>query len=212
MKIRAIRSFLVDCYRTNWLFVKVETDEGVTGIGSGDTMDGFAPFAHLFVGEDPLRIARHVRAIETIGFHAGRYWPLEVALWDIVGKVWPYVLVGIAVAVRSSPPFPGSADFVAGASPLRRNRGKRIELDDRHRIHVPPLGPDQLHRRAVGHGKQHRGAHHEPGQRHRVRGLRSGVGHDDHRAAGLDHRGVRGLRAALVIQDAPTHRRMRVVE
>ena len=67
--------------------VRVETDEGVTGIGSGDTMDGFGAYEHLFLGQDPMRIARHVRAIETIGFHAGRYWPLEAALWDLVGKV-----------------------------------------------------------------------------------------------------------------------------
>jgi L-alanine-DL-glutamate epimerase-like enolase superfamily enzyme len=67
--------------------VRVETDEGVVGIGSGDTMDGFAAFEHLFIGEDPLAITRHVRVIETIDFHAGRYWPLEVALWDIAGQV-----------------------------------------------------------------------------------------------------------------------------
>ena len=67
--------------------VRVETDGGVTGIGSGDTMDGFDPFMGLFIGEDPLRIARHVRVLETISFHAGRYWPLEAALWDIAGKV-----------------------------------------------------------------------------------------------------------------------------
>jgi L-alanine-DL-glutamate epimerase-like enolase superfamily enzyme len=67
--------------------VRVETDEGVVGIGSGDTMDGFAAFEHLFVGEDPLAIARHARVLETIDFHAGRYWPLEVALWDIAGQV-----------------------------------------------------------------------------------------------------------------------------
>jgi L-alanine-DL-glutamate epimerase-like enolase superfamily enzyme len=67
--------------------VRVETDEGVVGIGSGDTMDGFEAFEHLFVGTDPLAVARHVRALETIDFHAGRYWPLEVALWDIVGQV-----------------------------------------------------------------------------------------------------------------------------
>ena len=67
--------------------VRVETDEGVVGNGSGDTMDGFAAFEHLFVGQDPLAIARHVRVLETIDFHAGRYWPLEVALWDIVGQV-----------------------------------------------------------------------------------------------------------------------------
>jgi L-alanine-DL-glutamate epimerase-like enolase superfamily enzyme len=67
--------------------VRVETDEGVIGIGSGDTMDGFEAFEHLFLGRDPLAIARHVRALETIDFHAGRYWPLEAALWDLAGKV-----------------------------------------------------------------------------------------------------------------------------
>ena len=67
--------------------VRVETDEGVVGIGSGDTMDGFEPYKHLFIGQDPLAIERHVAVIETIDFHAGRSWPLEVALWDIAGQV-----------------------------------------------------------------------------------------------------------------------------
>jgi L-alanine-DL-glutamate epimerase-like enolase superfamily enzyme len=66
--------------------VRVETDAGITGYGSGDTMDGFAAFAGLFIGADPLQIANHVRTLETISFHAGRYWPLEAALWDIIGK------------------------------------------------------------------------------------------------------------------------------
>jgi L-alanine-DL-glutamate epimerase-like enolase superfamily enzyme len=67
--------------------VRVETDEGITGYGSGDTMDGFEPFEPLLVGRDPLRIADHVKTIETIAFHAGRYWPVEAALWDIAGQV-----------------------------------------------------------------------------------------------------------------------------
>ena len=66
--------------------VRVETDAGITGYGSGDTMAGFADYADLFVGTDPLRIANQVRTLETIGFHAGRYWPMEAALWDIIGK------------------------------------------------------------------------------------------------------------------------------
>ena len=37
--------------------VRVHTDEGLTGIGSGDTMDGFEAFAHLFIGHDPLALA-----------------------------------------------------------------------------------------------------------------------------------------------------------
>jgi len=84
--------------------VRVETDEGVVGIGSGDTMDGFAAFEHLFVGEDPLAIARHVRTLETIDFHASRYWPLEAALWDIAGQV-----AGLPVATL----FGGASDGIA---------------------------------------------------------------------------------------------------
>jgi L-alanine-DL-glutamate epimerase-like enolase superfamily enzyme len=66
--------------------VLVETDEGLTGIGSGDTMDGFERYEHLFVGQDPLAVERHVAVLETITFHAGRYWALEAALWDLAGK------------------------------------------------------------------------------------------------------------------------------
>ncbi|MGH3093379.1 MAG: mandelate racemase/muconate lactonizing enzyme family protein [Gaiellaceae bacterium] len=66
--------------------VLVETDEGLVGVGSGDTMDSFERWEHLFVGEDPLALERHVRVLETLAFHAGRFWPLEAALWDLVGK------------------------------------------------------------------------------------------------------------------------------
>ncbi len=83
--------------------VRVETDEGIVGIGSGDTMDGFEAFDHLFVGTDPLVVTRHVRVLETIDFHAGRYWPLEVALWDIVGQV-----EGVPVATL----FGGASDGI----------------------------------------------------------------------------------------------------
>ena len=74
--------------------VRVETDEGLVGIGSGDTMSGFDEFEHLFVGQDPLAIARHVRTLETISFHAGRYWPVEAALWDLAGQA-----LGVPAAV-----------------------------------------------------------------------------------------------------------------
>ncbi|EPR76067.1 mandelate racemase [Leifsonia rubra CMS 76R] len=67
--------------------VAVKTDEGITGYGSGDTMDGFAAYEHLFIGTDPMQILNQVRRIETINFHGGRYWPLEAALWDIIGQV-----------------------------------------------------------------------------------------------------------------------------
>jgi L-alanine-DL-glutamate epimerase-like enolase superfamily enzyme len=83
--------------------VRVETDAGVVGIGSGDTMDGFEAFEHLFIGGDPLAIVRHVRVLETIDFHAARYWPLEAALWDIAGQV-----AGLPVATL----FGGAVDGI----------------------------------------------------------------------------------------------------
>jgi L-alanine-DL-glutamate epimerase-like enolase superfamily enzyme len=56
-------------------------------------MSGFAEFEHLFVGRDPLALGVHARTLETISFHAGRYWPLEAALWDIAGRT-----MGVSVA------------------------------------------------------------------------------------------------------------------
>lgn len=67
--------------------VRVATDEGLTGIGSGDMMVGFAGHEHLFVGEDPLRIERHFRVLDNIAFHYGRCWPLDLALWDLAGRI-----------------------------------------------------------------------------------------------------------------------------
>lgn len=67
--------------------VFVDTDEGVRGVGSGDTMAGFEGYADMFVGDDPLAISRLVRKLETVSFHGPRPWPLEAALWDIAGKV-----------------------------------------------------------------------------------------------------------------------------
>lgn len=66
--------------------VRVQTDEGVSGVASGDTMQGFEAFKHLFLGRDPLALAAHARTLETISFHGSRYWPLEAALWDLAGR------------------------------------------------------------------------------------------------------------------------------
>ena len=98
--------------------VRVETDEGITGYGSGDTMDGFEPFESLFTGRDPRSITDHVRTIESIGFHAGRYWPVEAALWDILGKVTGQpVSVLFGGATRRLPAY---ASFGEARSPQAR--------------------------------------------------------------------------------------------
>ena len=67
--------------------VRVRTDEGPVGIGSGDLMLGFAGHAHLFIGRDPLDLERHHRVLDNLSFHYGRCWPLDIALWDLFGKI-----------------------------------------------------------------------------------------------------------------------------
>ena len=57
------------------------------GVGSGDTMLGFAGHEELFIGQDPFAIERHVQILDNLQFHYGRMWPLEIALWDLMGKI-----------------------------------------------------------------------------------------------------------------------------
>src|SRR3546814_10803650 len=67
--------------------VRVVTDEGRVGIGSGDLMVGFEQHEELFLGRDPLDLDRHYRVLDNLAFHYSRYWPLDCALWDLVGKI-----------------------------------------------------------------------------------------------------------------------------
>ncbi len=67
--------------------VRVRDSEGREGVGSGDVMYGFSDYARYFVGEDPLDLAQHAARLANIEFHAGRPWPLDIALWDLAGKI-----------------------------------------------------------------------------------------------------------------------------
>lgn len=93
--------------RSHWdaTIVRVHTDEGVTGLGSGDLMLGFHGHEGLLIGRDPLAIERHYRVLSHINFHYGRCWPLDLALWDLAGKItgqpcWK-LLGGLADRVRA---------------------------------------------------------------------------------------------------------------
>ena len=66
--------------------VKVDTDAGISGIGTGGAMEGLAENTDLFIGHDPYEIDRHWRVLDNLDFHFGRCWPLDIALWDIMGK------------------------------------------------------------------------------------------------------------------------------
>lgn len=100
MKITDIKTFNVFSYRTNFVFVKIETDEGVSGVGEGTLeykehalLGAIEDIKRVLIGQDP-------RQVERICFELYRdsYWRIgpvlqsaisavEMAMWDIKGKV-----------------------------------------------------------------------------------------------------------------------------
>ena len=49
MKITRVRTYLCNCFRTNWVFVKLETDSGIHGFCGG--IIGFLCFTVELCGE-----------------------------------------------------------------------------------------------------------------------------------------------------------------
>jgi galactonate dehydratase len=97
MKITRLDTFLVP---PRWLFLRVETDEGVVGWGE-PVVEGRAATVRTaveelsegLVGQDPLRIEDHWQALYRGGFYRGgpilmsAIAGIDQALWDIAGKV-----------------------------------------------------------------------------------------------------------------------------
>ena len=99
MKITDIKVFPVDCYRTNWVFVKVYTDEGIDGVGEATLeykekalIGAVEHIKESLVGKDPRQIEKHWHDT-----YRDAYWrggpvlmsalsAVEMALWDILGK------------------------------------------------------------------------------------------------------------------------------
>jgi len=99
MRITKIETFTVSAGWKNWLFVKVNTDEGLHGVGEG-TLNGFIrtteagvrELEHLVIGEDPRRVrALAKRMLDSVSLDGGHIHrtviaAIEVACWDILGK------------------------------------------------------------------------------------------------------------------------------
>jgi galactonate dehydratase len=99
MKVSDIKVFLVNVYRTNWVFVKVLTDEGLHGVGEATleykettVAEAVLELRRDLVGRDPHNIEEFVA-----GAYRDAYWRggpvlmsalagVEQALWDIKGK------------------------------------------------------------------------------------------------------------------------------
>lgn len=105
MKITAVRPIFVDRY----LFVQVETDAGITGLGESGAWGYLEPSAttiekyrDYLIGQDPLRIEHHWQVLyRWTHFRGaalmGALSAIDIALWDIAGKhfgVPAYQLLG----------------------------------------------------------------------------------------------------------------------
>lgn len=101
MKITDVRTIVIDAHRTNWVIVKIETDEGIHGIGEATVerreqavVETVRAIANYLIGQDPFSIEHHARTITR-----DSYWRtgvvnrsalsgIEAALWDIKGKAF----------------------------------------------------------------------------------------------------------------------------
>ncbi|MBQ3222518.1 MAG: galactonate dehydratase [Clostridia bacterium] len=99
MKITDIKTFVVDCFRTNWAFVKIYTDEGISGVGEAtleykekSLVGAVEHIKDVLVGKDPANIEKIAHDL-----YRDSYWrsgpvlmsalsAVEMALWDIKGK------------------------------------------------------------------------------------------------------------------------------
>lgn len=97
MKITRIQPFLVS---PRWVFLRIDTDEGVTGWGEpgGEArprtvMASVKDMAGYLLGQDPLAIERHWQILTRGAFYRGgaiissAVAGIDQALWDIAGKV-----------------------------------------------------------------------------------------------------------------------------
>lgn len=67
--------------------VRVVADSGAVGIASGHPMTGFEQVKDCFIGQDPFDFERHNQTLDSISLFISRCWPLDLALWDLKGKV-----------------------------------------------------------------------------------------------------------------------------
>jgi L-alanine-DL-glutamate epimerase-like enolase superfamily enzyme len=67
--------------------VTVRSEDGIAGYASGDDVPDAALLERLLVGLDPFRTEAVREIFETVDFHGGRPWTVEVAIWDLVGRL-----------------------------------------------------------------------------------------------------------------------------
>src|SRR5258708_4593516 len=67
---------------SNVTLIRVHTDDGLIGIGSGGSPEATRAVGQQLVGQDPLATEQHIKLLRK----SGAAWGLDVALWDLIGK------------------------------------------------------------------------------------------------------------------------------
>jgi galactonate dehydratase len=99
MKITGIKTYICDAFRANWVFVKVQTDEGLHGIGEATLEMSETVVAAAVADIERYVIGRDPGDIEAIwqDVYRDNYWKggavfmsalagIEIALWDLKGR------------------------------------------------------------------------------------------------------------------------------
>ena len=90
--------------------VVVRSDDGVEGYASGDGVPDRELLERLLVGVDATDAETVREILETVDFHHGRNWTLEVAVWDLVGRARDEPLWRLlGGTLTASPPTPRPA-------------------------------------------------------------------------------------------------------
>ena len=109
--------------------VEIHTDEGIIGIGSGGVPVRWEVAGLFLMGQDPFNIEQHVYNLRSMAFFVGRPWPVEIALWDIIGKATRPA--GVQAARRRQRQAEGlRLDRRAAAAPRRASRRRKQIVAD----------------------------------------------------------------------------------
>ena len=103
MKIVSQRIFVANVSRTNFVFVKLQTDTGISGVGEATlewktktVVGALQDLERVVIGRDPFAVEATIEQL-----HRDSYWrtgapfrtalgAIEAALLDIKGKAWAF--------------------------------------------------------------------------------------------------------------------------
>ena len=161
MKITKVEPILCDSVSGVWIFIKIQTDEGVTGYGECSDHRGctfgligcIKDFERILIGQDPrpveklysdiYRLARQALGGVALKAMAG----IDSALWDIKAKA-----LGVPLYELFGGPYRDNIRLYWGHCGLYRTRNS-------DRMQIPPIrtmeGIYELGKEVVSRGSQH---------------------------------------------------------